>query len=240
MDRYALLRNHPLFSGIDEEGIRQLYTCFDFRQAYFHKDEYIALEGDPITYVGVVLSGTVLMEKSDFQGNNFFFTEIRVGELFGDTFVGLRVRSSTVNYKAMTDCTVLLFQYHDTRLYCQKNCRCHLIFAENLMYLLALKTRTFLAKLEILSTRSLRDRIFRLLRIMEEYPEILGLHGTHRQEKELKKNQVFVPLNHTELAEYLGVNRSALVRELRRMQDEHLLSLDHHIYTLICPPDGGK
>lgn len=239
MDRYALIRNHPLFHGIDEEGLRQLYACLGFRQAHYHKDEYIVLEGDPITYVGVVLSGTVLMEKSDLQGNNFFFTEIRLGELFGDTFVGLRVRSSTVNYKAMTDCSVLLFQYHDTRVYCQKNCRCHLIFAENLMYLLAMKTRTFLAKLEILSTRSLRDRILRLLRIVEEYPEILGLHGTHRQEKLLKKNQVFLPLNHTELAEYLGVNRSALVRELRRMKEEQLLVLDHHIYTLLTPGDAG-
>ena len=232
MERFDLLRRHPLFSGIDDNGMRQLFTCFAFRYVNFQKDEYIVLEGDPVTYVGLVLSGTVLMEKNDSQGNNFFFTEIRINELFGDAFISSHVWSSTVNYKAMTDCTVLIFQYRNSRSYCQKSCPCHLIFAENLMYLLALKTRTFLAKIEILSTKSLRDRILRFLHIMEEYPDIIGLRGSRRQQGSLQKNQVFVPLNHTELAEYLGVNRSALVRELGRMKKEGLLEMQGHIYTL--------
>ena len=236
MDQFTLIKNHPLFYGIDEDGIKQIFSCFAFRRARFYKDQYIFLEGDPVTYVGVVLSGAVLMEKADEQGNDYFFTEFREGELFGDAFVDLKIRSSTVNYKAISNCTVLLFQYRDTRTYCQKNCRCHLIFTENLMYLLALKTRTFLAKIEILSTRSLRGRILRFLRILEEYPDILGLSATASQQKRLKKKQVFVPLSHTELAEYLGVNRSALVRELQRMQRDQLLIVDQHLYTVSESP----
>lgn len=234
-DELYLLQKHPLFKGIDAGGLNQLSNCFSFRFANFYKDEYLVLEGDPVTCVGLILSGTVLMEKSDLQGNNFFLTEIRKNELFGDAFIGSNIQSSTVNYRAMTDCHVLLFQYRDPRTFCRRNCRCHLVFSENLMYLLALKARTFLAKVEILSTRSLRGRILRFLHIVEEYPDIIGLRGDRRQEKKLKKNQVFVPLTHTELAEYLGVNRSALVRELGRMKQENLLTWDKHVYTLISP-----
>lgn len=226
------IRHHPLFHDIDDAGIRQLFHCFNFRHSHFQKEEYIVMEGEPVPYVAVVLSGAVLMEKSDLQGNNYFFTEIRVDELFGDAFIGSRTHNSTVNYKAMTNCSVLLFEYKNTRQFCQKSCRCHLLFSENLMYLIALKSRTFLAKLEILSTKSLRDRILRFLHIMDAYPDIIGLHGSKRQQGTLEKNQVFVPFNHTELAEYLGVNRSALVRELGRMEEDGILSFDKHHYTL--------
>lgn len=235
MNTFSDIRNHPLFSGIDEEGIKRIFECFSFRHVHFQKDEYIVLEGDPVPYVGVVLSGTVLMEKNDTQGNNYFLTEIRVNELFGDAFIGGRVRSSTVNYKAMSDCSLLLFEYRNARSFCGRNCRCHMIFSENLMYLLALKTRTFMAKIEILSTKSLRGRILRFLSIMEDYPDIIGLKANSQQAKQLKKDQIFVPLNHTELAEYLVVNRSALVRELGRMEREHILSYHKHIFTLYPP-----
>lgn len=238
MNSISDIKKHPLFNGIDDDGMKQLFECFSFHHARFQKNEYIVLEGDPVTYVGLVLSGTVLMEKSDSQGNNHFFTEIRVSELFGDAFIGSTVRSSTVNYKAMTDCSLLIFEYKNTRTFCQKNCRCHMLFSENLMYLLALKTRSFMAKIEILSTKSLRGRILRFLNIMEDYPDIVGLKASRQQISRLKKNQVFVPLNHTELAEYLGVNRSALVRELGRMKSEEILSFNRHIFTLTIPsPD---
>ncbi|MBQ2427106.1 MAG: winged helix-turn-helix domain-containing protein, partial [Ruminococcus sp.] len=41
-----------------------------------------------------------------------------------------------------------------------------------------------------------------------------------------KNGWVKIPFNKTVLAEYLGVNRSALSRELGRMQDEEILISD--------------
>ena len=65
-------------------------------------------------------------------------------------------------------------------------------------------------KVRILSQKSLRDRILIYL-------------GTLPKDK---NSFVKIPFTQTALAEYLGVNRSALSRELGRMQNEGLLIVD--------------
>ena len=65
-------------------------------------------------------------------------------------------------------------------------------------------------KVRILSQKSLRDRILIYL-------------GTLPKDK---NGFVKIPFTQTALAEYLGVNRSALSRELGRMQNEGLLIVD--------------
>ena len=65
-------------------------------------------------------------------------------------------------------------------------------------------------KVRILSQKSQRDRILIYL-------------GTLPKDK---NDFVKIPFTKTALAEYLGVNRSALSRELGRMQNEGLLVID--------------
>ena len=46
-------------------------------------------------------------------------------------------------------------------------------------------------------------------------------------------NGIYVPFNHTELADYLCVNRSALVRELGRMKNEHILDINKNMFYIL-------
>ena len=62
-------------------------------------------------------------------------------------------------------------------------------------------------KVRILSQKALRDRVLVYL-------------GTLKKDKD---GFVKIPFTQTALAEHLGVNRSALSRELGRMQNEGLL-----------------
>lgn len=225
------LKYHPLFESMTEEQIHTILTCFSFTHKAFTKDEYILLEGDPVRSVGIIIHGTVLMEKSDYYGNNYFFTELREHEIFGEPFMDSTIQISSVNYKAMTNCSILFFQYKDMWRPCQKNCICHSIFTENLMNLLAMKTRSLLAKIEILSQKSLRDRILTFFNILYHHNHIVGMRK-NPVPSSLKPNQFFIPYNHTEMAEYLGVNRSALVRELKRMKEENLIDYEKNVYTL--------
>ena len=128
----------------------------------------------------------------------------------------------------MTNCRILIFPYHEIWKSCQNNCNAHRIFTQNLINLLAAKTRTLLAKIEILSKKSLRDRILTFLNNAKNNQDIIKSHTAS-----LNKNQLTVNLNHTELAEYLGVNRSALVRELSRMKEEKIILIEKNVYTLL-------
>ncbi|HML49612.1 MAG TPA: helix-turn-helix domain-containing protein, partial [Clostridia bacterium] len=50
--------------------------------------------------------------------------------------------------------------------------------------------------------------------------------------EEAGRNEVTPPFNRQELADYLAVDRSALSRELSRMQAEGLLRYDKNTFTL--------
>lgn len=233
MDLVALVHYHPIFTHMSDDEIRQIFNCFQFQQRKFKKDEYIILEGNAVKNVGIIIHGTVLMEKNDLYGNSYFFTELREHEIFGEPFMGEHYEKSSVNYKAMTNCSILFFSYRDIWKTCNKGCNCHMVFIENLMNLLAMKTRSMLTKIEILSKKSLRDRILTFLNLVKTHQDIVGLHHQNSSQDHLNENEVFIPFNRTEMAEYLGVNRSAMVRELSIMQSEHLITFDHHIFTII-------
>lgn len=232
MNYIKSLKNHPLFFRIEQNHIQTLLHCFHFQQKNYKKDEYIILEGDSIQFVGVILNGTILMEKNDLYGNKYFFTELRERELFAEPFMGTSIQKSTVNYKAMTNCSILIFPYKSVWKTCSENCSFHSIFIENLMNLLALKTRILLAKIEILSKKSIRDRILTFLNMIRTDQDIIGFHNII-QPNNLKENEVFIPLNNTEIAEYLCVNRSALVRELSKMKAENIISIKNNIFCLL-------
>ena len=232
MKYMAQLKYHPLFCRMEEKDIKKILSCFSFKYKNYSKDEYIILEGDPVQIIGIIIYGTVLMEKNDLYGNNYFFTELGEHDIFAEPFMDSIIQSSSVNYKAMTNCCILFFDYHDMWQPCECHCPCHLLFIQNLMNLLAMKSRILLAKIEILSKKALRDRILTFFNIVYHHNYNIGIKENHAPVP-LEPGQLFIPYNHTEMAEYLGVNRSALVRELKRMKDQHIIDYEKNIYTIL-------
>lgn len=231
MEQKISLEEHPIFYSISHEEILLLKNCFHFLERSFRKQDYILMEGDEIHQIGLILSGTILMEKVGISGNYSFVTELKKGDILAEPFMGNHVICSSVNYKAVTPCNILFFEYRDMWQPCNKNCRFHSKFTQNLMNLLALKTRSMMAKIELLSQKTLREKIFLFLQL-EKSKESLTNFKPDPSFPKLVENQVYVPFNHTELAEYLCVNRSSLVRELGHLKKDCLLSCKNHIYTL--------
>ncbi|MCH5273187.1 MAG: Crp/Fnr family transcriptional regulator [Lachnospiraceae bacterium] len=251
MQDFPMLKEHPLFSGLSYEEIERIRKCFRFVSRRYRRNEYILMEGDAVRQIGIILSGEILMEKEDVFGEGCFFIKLQQGELFGDMFIGEQIHYSTVNYRTLTECEVVWFQYRtlwggrelkdclfsdggeqDTQNIGRHICDCHLKFIENLTGLLAVKTRRMLAKVEILSTPLLRQRILTCLRILGERK------GSIAPDK--KTYTVEVPFNKTELAEFLCVNRSALMRELSRMKEEGVLRCEGKRYIVCQEPERRK
>ena len=239
-------KDHALFSGLSYEEIERIWKCFRFTARHYRKNEYIMMEGDEVRLIGIIVSGDILLEKEDRFGEGCFFLKLQAGELFGDMFIGEQIHKSTINYRALSDCEVVLFQYRTLwegrkltacmfsdgatqkeQGIARHICDCHLRFIENLTGLLAVKTRRLLAKVEILSTPSLRKRILTCLRVMGERQGI--------REPETNAYTVTLPFHKTELAEFLCVNRSALMRELSKMKAEGILACEGNCYTVFQP-----
>jgi signal-transduction protein with cAMP-binding, CBS, and nucleotidyltransferase domain len=56
--------NIDLFAGISPEDLTRLLECLDARYRTCAKGDAVIREGDPVDFVGVVLSGGVQVERT--------------------------------------------------------------------------------------------------------------------------------------------------------------------------------
>ncbi len=208
-DYICSIRKCYLFDGIKDEQLADAIKLLNGRIKKVVKDDYIVQLGGTIQYAGLLLKGKI---ESSFQNENFdqitmlTFTN---GYLFGESLVINRAKNSPVQVRAVEDCVVLFIDLE--MIYsAADNSPIRNILARNLIKSLAKKNLILNQKVRILSQKSLRDRIFIYLRTLPKD----------------KDGYVKIPFTQTALAEYLGVNRSALSRELGRMQNEGLLVID--------------
>ena len=208
-DYICSIRKCYLFDGIKDEQLADAIKLLNGRIKKVIKDDYIVQLGGTIQYAGLLLKGKI---ESSFQNENFDQITMHTftgGYLFGEGLVINHANNSPVQVRAVEDCVVLFIDLE--MIYAAAdNTSIQIILARNLIKSLANKNLILNQKVRILSQKSLRDRIFIYLRTLPKD----------------KDGYVKIPFTQTALAEYLGVNRSALSRELGRMQNEGLLVID--------------
>ena len=89
---------------------------------------------------------------------------------------------------------------------------------ENMFRLLADENIRLIYKAEVLSQKSLRERIMIFLRIMKEKKE---------------RDSFYIGMNQDQFAQYLGANRSALSAELNAMRREGIIDYSRDYFTLL-------
>ena len=203
------IRKCYLFDGIKDEQLADAIKLLNGRIKKVIKDDYIVQLGGTIQYAGLLLKGKI---ESSFQNESFDQITMHTftgGYLFGEGLVINHAKNSPVQVRAVED-SVVLFIDLEMIYAAANNSPVRNILARNLIKSLAKKNLILNQKVRILSQKSLRDRIFIYLRTLPKD----------------RDGYVKIPFTQTALAEYLGVNRSALSRELGRMQNEGLLVID--------------
>ncbi len=208
-DYICSIRKCYLFDGIKDEQLADAIKLLNGHIKKVVKDDYVVQLGGAMQYAGLLLKGKI---ESSFQNENFdqiTMLTFTGGYLFGEGLVINHAKNSPVQVRAVED-SVVLFIDLEMIYAAANNSPVRNILARNLIKSLAKKNLILNQKVRILSQKSLRDRIFIYLRTLPKD----------------KDGYVKLPFTQTALAEYLGVNRSALSRELGRMQNEGLLVID--------------
>lgn len=219
MDKTAiLLQNIPLFSGINKSEIAPMLKCLGSYKKKYDKGTYVFMAEDEIQNIGIVISGTIHMIKEDIWGNKSIIAAMTDGQLFGETFVCSNSLTATVSFITSTDCEVLFIPFHRVIKTCSNSCKHHHKLIENMMIRIAEKNLMLIEKIDVTSKKSLREKILTYL-------------SSQAQKKD--QNRFSIPMGRIELADYLGVNRSALTRELSKMKEDGLIDYDKNTFYLI-------
>lgn len=203
------IRRCYLFDGIGDEQISNAIKLLNGRIKKIRKDSFIVKLGGKMTSAGLLLKGRI---ESSFQNESFDQITMHTfsdGYLFGEALVINGAKNSPVQVRAVED-SIILFIDLEMIYTVADSSPIRTLLAENLIKSLAKKNLILNQKVRILSQKSLRDRVYIYLASLPKD----------------KNGYVKIPFTQTALAEYLGVNRSALSRELGRMQNEGVLKVD--------------
>ncbi len=167
-------------------------------------------EGDPADCFGLVISGSVRVEKLDLSGNRNIFAVLREGELFAEAFAFSGAERLSVDIRAAEDCEVLVIPAEailaDPRL------------TRNALRLVAGKMFLFDQRIEVISRRRTRDKLLMFLQ---------------QQRTRSGSDSFTVPFDRQELAEFLGVDRSGLSVEIHRLVREGKILCEGPRFTIL-------
>jgi CRP-like cAMP-binding protein len=206
-----------LFDNISADNLSAMLACLGVKINKYEKRSTIMFAEDQVDRVGIVLRGAVLIVKEDFVGNRSIVERIGQYEIFGETFACAGIQKSPVAVVAAENSEIMWIQFRRVVETCSANCLFHARLIENMMKLLAVKNLQMNQKLEIISKRSLREKLMEYILV---------------QVKEAKSFNFTIPLSRSELADYLYVDRSALSRELSKMREEGLIEFNKNHFCI--------
>ena len=209
--------NSPLFDGVDPEDRKAMLGCIGYHIGTFRKGDIVAFEEENMKHIGIVLEGSVDMTKEDLWGNKTMLVRIRRNEIFGETFACGSDHLSMVTFLVSEDAKVLFLPFDRVMHNCTMACQFHHRLIENMVRIIAGKNRELMRKVEVVSKRTIREKLLAYLSIQAQVQE---------------SRYFEIPLGRVELAEYLCVDRSAMTRELVKMKEDGLIDYDRNCFRL--------
>lgn len=213
----TILKNTPLFAGVAEQEIKKLYATLKMHQKSFPAGAYIHHSEDTYQYVGLVLSGKVHMIGEDLWGNRNLIAEFDPRQFYGEShsLTGVPMFFDIVAVEASQ---VLFINLLRAIVFAKQGSAIHQQLLNNLFQIMLHKKLQYMRKADFLSRRSIREKLSAYL----------------SNEARLRGSFNFaIPYNRQQLADFLAVDRSALSKELAKMQREGILKFKLNEFELL-------
>ncbi len=207
-----------LFEGISENNLKRLEECLKTREVKFYQDDEICSYNNSNQILGVILSGKAYVKKLDRDGNYTILETLHKNDIFSDTFQYTATDANAISIFACEATTVLFFEFQSVFKRCPQACEYHSVFVFNLMKNFLDKSKLLSQRIEILSNKTIKDKILSYCSIM--------VHS-------LESKTFVLPMSYTSFAEYLCVDRSAMMRELKKLATNGILSVNKKEITVL-------
>ena len=192
-------------------------TCNKVQAKKFVKGETVTTYIEKRNQICIVVSGEVDLIRYDFNGNKTIIGHFVDNDIFGEIFYPANTNNELFAV-ARKNSEILFYNYDALSTKCKRNCEFHKELNNNLSQLFLDKIIELNLRIELLTKRNTRGKIL-------SYFEILS-KGTLRRTFTL-------PYSYTDLADFLSVDRSAMMRELKLLIDEGFIKKHGNRITLL-------
>ena len=182
--------------------------CIKAQKKVFPAGTVITTYMEKRKQICILLSGKADLIRYDLKGNKDIIERFSPNDIFGEVFHHVNTNNELF-VLANKDCEVLIFLYDDLRVKCKQNCSFHTTLVSTILELVLNNAIIQNTRIEILSKRSIREKLLSYFNTLSN--------------KAFSKN-ITLPFSLTSLADYLSVDRSAMMREIKNLIDEGFIS----------------
>ena len=211
------ISKNALFQNVSIESIEKMMPCFDMKKRNFAEKDIIPTVEGTKEYICLLLEGAVSVSRISIDGSLDLLEYMEDTGVFGDTFAFANREDEFITV-CEKDCSVLFIEKGQITKRCSNACQHHTQVVENLLQLMAGKVVHLTEKVDILSHRSIRGKLMSYFRIQSTKQNNLTFE---------------LPFSLLKLANYLCIDRSAMMRELKKMKDDEMIEMDGRMVTLL-------
>lgn len=212
-DNIKELLKCDLFSCINEGEIIDILDRLNVKETKFLKGDILAMQDEPCNRLIILTSGSVKAEMTDPSGKVVKVEDISAPSPLAILFLFGVNNRFPVQATAREDVTALVIPKSSVLMMLQMNE--HIL--ENYLNISAIYASKLSKKLHFMSFRTIRQKIaLYLLDLMKEGDSLVEMDRTQNS-----------------LAEFFGVSRPSLAREMYNMQEDGLIEVNRkHIRIL--------
>lgn len=183
------------------------HNCDKVQKKTFFKNQVITSYIQKRNQLCILLDGTADLVRYDLNGNRTIVERFSKNSLFGEVFYKVTTNNELL-VEAKSNCTVLFYIYDELKNRCNESCKFHETLSEYLPELILDKITELNTRIELLTQKTTRDKLLMYF----------SLISTRKLSKTFE-----LPLSLTDLADYLNVDRSAMMRELKLLKEDKLV-----------------
>jgi CRP-like cAMP-binding protein len=213
MINYQLVSECPVFKGISEKRTRELLQRIHFQVKSYSKNDVVAIAGQEITHLYIIVSGSVKGEMIDYSGKTIKIEDIEAPRPLATAFLFGSDNKFPVTVSANNEVKILTVPIAEFLKLLQLD----LNVLKNYLDSISSRTQFLSQKLHFLSFKTIKEKVAHYL---------LQRAGDRLRAVELKGTQ-------QQLADLFGVTRPSLARVLAEMQREKLIIIEKRTVTLL-------
>ena len=192
-------------------------NCHKVQKKSFSKNEIITSYIEKRNQLCILTSGNADLVRYDLNGNRTIVEHFSQYDVFGEVFYTVTTNNELL-VEAKGKCEVLFYIYNDIKKKCKTNCKFHQTLSESLPELILDKVTDLNLRIELLTKRSIRDKLLGYFNLISS--------------RYLTKS-FSLPFSLTDLADYLSIDRSAMMRELKLLKEDGFINKTGNKITLL-------
>ncbi len=200
--------NIPLLNGINGDKRASLLLFLQPKIVSYRNGEVVSTSKNQI---GFILSGDAKITRSDEDGQYCIAEILGEGDMFGSVY-SMFLNESTYVVVAGKKCRICIINYNNI-ISCQ-----NITLVNNFIQCTAKRSRLQGERINMLTQRTIRKKLI-------AYFDFLS--------RERRRTTFNVPMTYSNLADYLCVDRSAMMREMKNMEEEKIILINGKTITLV-------